>query len=219
MTANTNYNQDKIKPNDTNLDMKTIEKDLGKTGKLIENLAGCIRQLPKVDEKGRSECWFAEDLYAYKEKAARVVKIALEVLREYISPVKNEIRRCRKNLMQIRLDDSELHNVEAKKKYDRAKELQLLEIDKAEKRRKWLSEVIHKGERELIKAAEKRWPLGEPKAADNFNPEAVLKDVMSAKGAGLSFHDYVRQSPAHHSSTKEINSLISVGPIGGKLFS
>jgi len=197
--------------------MKTIDKDIVRAEKLIKNLISKAGQLPKVDSKGYSECPFAEDLYAYKETAAANLTKAVKILRKRIAPAKKEVDRCRQNLDQISSDSRKLHEEHARADYKNAKKAQLSEYNRAILRSKRLFETLKRAEDELKNAEIKKWPSGDPHAEDRFDPGAVLEDVISARKTGMSYSEYACENPQMPSTGKELNSLMAIGPIGGKL--
>ncbi|MBC2714917.1 MAG: hypothetical protein HF978_06370 [Desulfobacteraceae bacterium] len=207
MAENTSNNQNKY----AHVDMKTVDSFLDKVERILEELISKANQLPKIDENGFSECPFAEELYAYKEKAARNLEKAIKRLRQYILPVEREIERCRQNLKKISSDRQKLHDDEAKKNYNNAKEAQLSEYNQAIQRRKRLFEIIQKADKELEKAKEKKWPPGDLKEQNSFNPESASGSIVTPRNNGMPNHNH-RETPVFE---KEINSLISMGPIGG----
>ena len=195
------------------VDMKTVGKDLEELNKRIDELIEKIKVLPKVDSKGGSECPFAESLYAYKEMAARGVKKTVKKVRQYIPAVEKEVERCEHNYKRICDDCEKINNAEAKEKYEHARKFQWAECEKAFMRRKHFYETLDRAKKELEKAKEKKWPLGEPKADDSFDPEAVLEEVIK----GRSPMPHPTNAPASRRRShfsREINSLLSLGPLG-----
>jgi len=177
---------------------------------LLDKLTSKANQLPKVDEKGNSECPFAEELYADKEEALTEVAKESKKLEQYLDRVKWEIKRCRKNLEQIRFDRTNLTLDEARKQYDAAKETQQRELNKFIHLKKRLNDLKTRKNMLLKTAQDKRhtWPIGKPKRNDHFNPEAILDSVLASRSNGV--QDRLPSRPAFN---RELNSLLDLGPL------
>jgi len=190
--------------------METVDSFIETMEILIDELVSKANQLPNVDKNGYSECPFAEDLYADKEKAVDDVERALTKLMQYIDPVKGEVDRCRHNLKQINADSKMLRTDPAKKDYDFAKKIQASEYNQAIERRKKLFELIQRAVEELHKAKEKQQPLGKPEAQRNFNSAAV----SGPRGSGFQSIDLSSSRASKPSFNKEMSNLLSIGPLG-----
>ena len=68
----------------------------------VQQLESAIQSLPRVDEKGSSECPFAEDLFAQKEELEAKLSNAAPTLRAYLAALEREVSRCQGNLGKIR---------------------------------------------------------------------------------------------------------------------
>ena len=193
-------------------DLKNVDSFMDQLSQLIEGLNSKFRILPKVDDKGQSECPFAEDLYAEKEKAAKEVSKKLKEASRYADLLKQEIARFRRNLSKIGADAGSLNSVQAKEKYASAKKAQEFHIDKNDKRLRKLTDLIAKAEKLLQVALEKKWPLGEPKKS--FHPSQPPVDRKVSTGTPI--QGAMQGKPYRPSFKTESDSLIAIGPLGGK---
>jgi hypothetical protein len=166
--------------------------------------------LPKVDEKGYSECPFAEELYAYKEQAERVVVRESKKLQPYLELVKQERERCRKNLNRLRVDMNSLNLDEAKKKYEIAKHSLKRKYNKAVYQRTLLIDLIKRTDELLKVSRAKKWPLGKPQREESFDPGAVLDAAIEGRfSAG---YDPARVPPQGSKPlfNRQVNDLVSL---------
>ncbi len=182
---------------------------------VLDELVSMATQLPIVDEEGNSECPFAEELYAYKEEAVELVKEECKDLKPYLEIVEEEIERCRKNLDQIQKDENNLELYETKEQYDLAREAQQKELDHYVGYKNVLNDLLIRKEELLAMANDERhtWPLGKPRRADHFDPEAVLKAVLDGTFDPLRDPFDPRPMPSGNARTSEINSLVNLGPL------
>jgi len=195
------------------MELSEIDSMMDEMEELIWELSSKSNQLPLVDENGLSECPFAEDLYVYKERAARDVEIALEELRPCILPINNEISRCYQNIGYISFESQNLNSEKAKDNFDQAKNAQEKQHEGVVFRKERFLALIEMAEIELEKAAEKKWPLGEPKETDRFNPEAVLNSVVDGTFDEMRTPIHMKPKLSKPALNTEIDNLISLGPI------
>jgi hypothetical protein len=183
---------------------------------LLETLAAKINVLPMIDEEGNSECPFAEDLYEAKEDAEQKVTEELDKASHYISLLGQEIARLRGNHARISADAGSLNSAEAKERYLYAKRGLEQHIEKNLKQRDELMDLISKAERLLGLARSKKFPVKVHRKKSHVPP---------ARGAGTigsKATDMQEKSPPAPPSprpptTTEVDSLISLGPIGKKM--
>ncbi|RJR23280.1 MAG: hypothetical protein C4582_05635, partial [Desulfobacteraceae bacterium] len=154
---------------------------LSRLEKLLQNLSERIKVLPKVDEKGDSECPFAESLYFDKHEAAKELTHAVEKLSGYLNWVEEQIARCRKNENLIDTDRISLNSLEAREKYDHAKKSQELELRKYLYLKKSMLRLKAEAKALLAQADKKKWPLGVPQAGAGSSPEDILEAVMNRR--------------------------------------
>jgi len=204
-------NHDKREKQPSYMNLEDLDEFINHMEALLDKLTSKVNQLPKVDEKGNSECPFAEELYADKEEALTEVSKESKKIEQYLDRVKWEIKRCRKNLDLIRFDRTKITLDEARKQYDAAKEAQQRELNKFIHLKKKLND-LKTGKNMLIKTAQDKrhtWPIGKPKQNDHFNPEAILDAVVASRSNGV--QDRLPSRPALNS---ELNSLLDLGPLG-----
>jgi phage-related minor tail protein len=188
-------------------------KDIGSymelLDKLIEKLQAAVKILPKVDEKGRSECPFAERLYAEKEKAEEKLAEELNKASGYLDLVKEEIAMWKRNFTQIKTDADGLSLPQARQEYNKAKEATNIQINKNLKLQEKLLDLISKAEQHLQLSQEKKWPFGKPK--EGFSHVPILGGSLGNVGAAeFNGQSSVSQTPALNT---EIDSLMSLGPL------
>jgi hypothetical protein len=207
--------QDKDTNQYSDLKLEDLNSYIGHVEAVLDELQSKSSQLPKVDEKGNSECPFAEELYAYKEEAVILVKEESIQLRPYLGLVKKEIVRCRKNLEQIRADEANLEVYETKEEYDLAREAQQNGLDHFIGLENTLIDLLIRKDELLKEAGEERnkWPLGKPRRKDPFNPEAILNAILDGSYDPLRDPHDPRPLPSRSTPGNEINSLINLGPM------
>lgn len=191
--------------NDEILDLRGVDSFISFLGELIENLKTRIRILPVVDEKGQSECPFAEQLYFQKDEAEQKLNEHLKKGSKYSDLLSKEISRGHENLSRIKSDRSSLNNPQAKEKYEFALHAQKQNINKYIEQLKELENVISKATESLQMSKSSQWPLGKPKergfgSSNNTNSPKSL-------------HETDLSGP---SVKTEANSLISIGPLSGR---
>jgi hypothetical protein len=196
--------------NDLKVDMKTVDSFLDDMEGFVEELISNASQLPKVDKNGYSECPFAEELYARKEKAVKNVEKALKELQQFRATVKKEVDRCRHNLNLVGNDSKRLRTDQPKEGYDRARKAQVSEYNRAIMRQKKLFELFKRANEALKKAKEKKWPFGKPKSQNNFNPQAVLDAVVDSRRNGIRNTEFVSSHASRPSFNRETNNLLSL---------
>ena len=182
---------------------------------VLKDLEDKVNRLPKVDEKGRSECPEAEDMYAEKNEAVEKCVKYLKKGKKYVIFVEWQLASNRRNLSRIKAGHSKLDNTQAKEEYRTAIENCTFHFKKYSKRLKNLRSLISKANKLLKKAREKKWPLGKPEK--KFRPPPL----MAGRLAGGDYTNIqgpspvipVQQRPALNT---EINSLMSLGPLGNK---
>ena len=183
--------------------------------KVLKNLKDKVNRLPKVDEKGHSECPEAEDMYAEKEEAVEECVKYLEKGRKYVIFVEWQLATNRRDLSRIKSGHSKLDNTQAKEEYRTAIESCIFHFKKYSKRLKKLRSLISKANKLLKREREKKWPLGKPKK--RFRPPPLIAGRL----AGGDYTNIQGPSPIIPIQPKpglntEINSLMSLGPLGNK---
>jgi len=182
----------------SHLTLRDVDSAVGHMYSLLDTLETKTNLCPKVDEKGNSECPFAEDLYAQKEDAAEQVIAQVEILQILLALLEEEIASLRANLTKVESDTGALHSENAKEMYLSAQQGLEQYIQKNLDRKKEILDLISLAEEMLRLAHEKKWPLGEPERHSLFPPVTP----SSPSNSGLSLK-------------REVDGLISLGPIGG----
>ena len=204
--------------------MRNIDLSLESTDSKIKTVVNLLKalskktaELPRVDGKGQSECGWAEDLYAENEELIKKVTQNLKKLREHLSVVEKVITGHRQNLDQIRMDANSLHLSKAKKQYSFAELSQEFLYKKALEKKKALKDIFSWAEKVLNLAHGKRFPGGKPRK--KFRPPPEFFRGMAGQTANnqtnAGFHAKPASSP---SFSNQINNLMSLGPIGGRVF-
>lgn len=194
------------------LEMRDVNSMISHMPKLLEELKSKIDILPNVDKEGRSECPFAEDLYFEKEEVVEKVAAELRKLRKCIPVVDEEISTRRKSLATIRADARSLRLVKAREEYIHAEEGQVFQIKEKTKLRERLIDLISQTEDMLKLAQTKKWPLGEPQ--EKLRPPALSGGPVGLGSIGSLSPPPSTAVPPGPSLKSELDSLISLGPIG-----
>ena len=211
MKINENDQQTRRKEPD-DLSLEYVDSSISYKKGLVEELSSKTGQCPKVDQKGRSECPFAEDLYAEKEDVTEKVEKELQKLQRYLMLVEQEIARCSANLEQISADAGSLNIEQAKERYAAAKWSQESQYNKAVEQRNALIDLIARTEKTLAMARSKKFPGRKPQKGFRF-PAGGSEGWEATRSANGEAHE----TPPDRTSLKtEIESLISVGPLGRK---
>jgi len=82
-------------------DLKTIRTSIESAKALAEEVVAAVRQLPRVEPDGTSECPFAEELYAKKDALVQRLETQYSALCANMPPMEAEIQRCRHNLATV----------------------------------------------------------------------------------------------------------------------
>jgi hypothetical protein len=170
------------------------------TDKMLAQLAQKVRVLPKVDKKGRSECPFAEDLYADKEEAAAKVREALSEIPLYLGVVDREILRCKRNLNQVHTDAASLHLDKVQGRYHNAEETYRFQRNKYMQVRQRLIDLQTRAQKALQTARASEWPTGKPQKRGHGSAPVGIAPASHAKGS------------LGPSLPTEINGLLSLKP-------
>jgi hypothetical protein len=182
----------------SHLTLRDVDSAVNHMYSLLNTLETKTNLCPRVDEKGNSECPFAEDLYAQKEEALEEVRAQLEMLQILLELVEEELASLRANLTKVESDSGALHSENAKKMYLSAQQGLEQHIQKNLDRKKQILDLISLAKEMLRLAHEKRWPLGKPERHALSPPVTP----SSSFNSGLSLR-------------REVDGLLSLGPIGG----
>ena len=208
-----NNNRNQVRENSV-IKMDSVDSCMRSMEELLKKLSAKVNELPDLDGKNPSESEFAEDRYAEKEEMVDKVNEALDELHRYKEIVDREIERCKKNLDIIETDARSLNIDEAKEKYGFAKLSQEFEYKKSVCLARELSDLIFYSKKTLEVAGSKKFPGGKPEKKFKPPPE-VLENLDSKDRIGHKGLQPVSPHAPSPFSNKEIDSLLSLGPLGG----
>jgi len=193
-------------PNQEQLDLGSgLESALREIRSLTEKLLQIIHSLPKVEADGSSECPFARELYAKKEKMEQQLIGRLAMLHMYLAAVEKELARCKGNLGVISAHQTMLNRDEPKRMYSEAEIAQAAEYKRYIQKRDDIRETLALVEQALAEGSPHQYPGG----ADRDEPGTSVPSGFSP-GAGDSSGD--------PSVGEELEQLLSLGPVGKKAF-
>lgn len=125
---------------------------------LAEELVRAVRQLPRVEPDGTSECSFAEELYAKKEELEQQLRTRYGVLHSDLQFVESEIQRCKNNLVVVRARHDQLNGDRAREQFSQA-EVELSDYyERCVQTRDRVQEAIQFVQGILDAAASKKYP-------------------------------------------------------------
>ena len=188
--------------------LEDVDSDMKIMSTLLGELQSKINILPKVDENGRSECPFAEDLYFEKEKAAKKVSEYLEKMHRYVGLVEQEIVRFHNNIATIRADANSLFLIQAKENYKQAEESQIFHIKKTTDQKKDLLDLISRAEKMLQLARGEKWPGEKPEK--RFCPPAMTGGQAGLGNSGFQGQTPVESFPSRSPIKNEVDNLMSL---------
>jgi len=194
------------------LNVKNVDSFMKFFSGNVEQLIKKAGMCPKVDEKGRSECPFADQLYAQKEEMEKKVVNGLTKLGRYRELVDKEIKRFHGNLNQIRSNANRLHSKQAKEKYTNANVACASQIEKNRQRQKALLDLNLRAKKALNLARSKKWPVQKPKKKYRSRSARTSRSpIVASKG----FKNPASISPSTPLPRLEsaISNLMSIGPL------
>jgi hypothetical protein len=165
-----------------------------------EQLKRITESLPAVDPNGNSECPFARELYARKEKAERELIGRLPMLHQYLNAVEKELARCKGNLVVISSNETRLNGDNAKRMYSDAEVAQAAEYKRWVEKRDRIQETLEFVGRVLGAARTKQFPGGAG------GETSQLEAAAGGRPAG------------GESVGDELEHLLAMGPVGKRAF-
>jgi hypothetical protein len=181
---------------------------------LLEEHDSKVERLPAVDPDGRSECPFAEGLYAEKEELTERVEKESKKIRPYLEIVDREVERCVANLGRINSDGNSLSLDVAREKYGQAKRAQEAEYEKAIQQRRALIGLMAWAAKAIAEARSKVFPGGK-KTPHSFRPPFNVPEGRRMDSGNEGTGKPLIVQPSFKA---EIDSLISLGPLKNKNF-
>ena len=178
----------------------------------LRKVSTATRILPRVDEKGNSDCYFAENLYAQKEEAVEKARKRIKELRELLPLLDEKIARHKRILAQISKDMRSVSYDRAKAEYATARTGQENIYKRAIRRKKRILEVLKKAEEVLRKAESKKYPGKKPEKS--FQPAPI--GPMGTLGSTLvppPGPGPIGLGGAGFRPGSELKDLISLGPL------
>lgn len=158
-----------------------------------------IRQLPKVDKDGNSECPFAEELYARKEEAVEQVKSCLRKLYEYANWIEEQLGRCRQNASILSSGKDSLHTERPQITLSEAEQQQLAFCKRLESVAEKIEQTCRELEDAIREASQKEYPTGKPSKYPYFKTEDD-----SSEGTGETSSDLLADD--------NLKNIIDMGP-------
>ena len=128
----------------------------------MTELGHAMDHLPEVDPEGHSSDPDAETGYARKENAAKYVELRLNDLRPAAGALQREIKRKRKQLDIVEGDRGQIHNADARERYDISAGALRHEIDSLQAKLEAVEELMREAEQSLSEARQRKWPRGKP---------------------------------------------------------
>ena len=168
-------------------------------------LQRAVETLPRVDANGRSECPFAEDLYARKDELEANVGRAVVILQEFQAGLEQEVERCQRNLSRIRGDEGDLSTDVAIAKYDLAADKQQEEWERAMFDRNAVNMVLPRAVAVLEVARSKKYPGKTPERRESYRLPEITEIVSSPKPPSFRL--------PKSTVGGEIGGLLSAGPV------
>jgi len=134
----------------------------------MTELGHAMDHLPEVDPEGLSSDPDAETGYARKENAAKYVELRLNDLRPAAGALQREIKRKRKQLDIVEGDRGQIHNADARERYDISAGALRHEIDSLQAKLEAVEELMREAEQALSEARQRKWPRGKPEERPRY---------------------------------------------------
>ena len=193
---------------------------------LINELESKIEVLPKVDKYGNSECPFAERVYAQKEEAEKKLVEELGTLEECAALIPKELARCRRNSKRIFGAAKSLNLQEPRSQFLVAETVEDARYKEVTRYHEEVQLMIKKVKETLKKSQAKKFPGKIPQNLPAFPGRSSLPPPFAGvatpgssciPGPANSTSAGTTPDPAPAVSIgKELDGLISLGPIGRK---
>lgn len=167
----------------------------------INGLESAMNSLPHVDNQARSECPFAEELYAQKEELERQVTEDVGRLLGYMRAIDHDIARCRNNLARIRADSAKLNRDEVRDCFSAAEEAAQRKCREALQDKDAISIVLARAEAVLKVSRTRKFPGREPQRQFPFpGPDTPVPALPGSRVTGGDI-------------SEELDGLLSIGPL------
>lgn len=153
----------------------------------IVSLNNAVDALPFVDERGRSECHFAESLFAQKEEAEDKLRARKPFLQKCLMAIEEEQGKRAGERATILADAGKLALDAPRDYYDKALMQQGKRCDEIKEQCQEMQNLIDRTEAALARAAKHKWPLGIPRKPFQLPDEAGVgsADDAAVGAAGI----------------------------------
>jgi hypothetical protein len=163
---------------------------------VLEKLERSVQSLPRVNEKGGSDCPKAENLFAEKEELESKLSAAAPTLRAYLAALQWEVGRCQGNLEKIRAGGGSVVTPGAIDALDEAAQAAEDAVYHATTDRDSVMLVLPRVEAVLKVSRSHKYPGQEPKRKSL--PRDSTRPGVSSDGPVL---------------TRELEDVLSLGPL------
>ncbi|MCX5674663.1 MAG: hypothetical protein NTX87_06610 [Planctomycetota bacterium] len=140
------------------ISLTDVESTIESARSRAEELLEAVRSLPVVDEEGNSECPFAEELYAKKEKLQAEVEGLFRRLHECKADVEYLIENCKRNLVVVSANEDMLNGDRARAMFSEAEAALAARYKACLLLRDRIVETIRFVDKVLREAVVKRYP-------------------------------------------------------------
>jgi hypothetical protein len=161
----------------------------------VRTLTSKLEILPRVNEKGGSECAFAEDLFAQKEEAAAELREDLSKLLSRKRELDEELARCHHNLNQVGIDATRLRTHPALEAYDAATQMLIQQAESLERELDTVVMLIAIVSAVLKRADRQKFPGRQPKRSTVPGSPDKTRVIPSPKPVSPMVGDMVGLGP------------------------
>ena len=163
-----------------------IQGSLATAAASISKLRAAVQVLPEVNGEGHSECPFAQELYAEKERREAEVQAKVGLLHEHRWVVRAEIGRCERNLGTISGHASQLNSDGPRSHYAQAESQLETQLERWRQMLDRIEELIRDAEAALSEASAKPFPGGTSDVpAPPLTPPTSVPSIPAIPGAPL----------------------------------
>ena len=140
------------------MSLQDLDQIQAATQQKVEQLYNAVHSLPKVDNEGHSECPFAEDLYAKKNKLEQEVSHMVCELHMYLAWIGEELSRGTRNLAVLAEHQRRLYGEGQRERYTEAEKVQQCECNDLAERRESILRLLEHATAVLHEAAKRQFP-------------------------------------------------------------
>ena len=174
-------------PSDAPPKFAEVESDLQAAESTAEALQRAAESLPRVDEDGHSDCPFAEELYAKKDKLQEELQGLIERLQSHHAAIEKEIAKIKNNMVVISTHQDQLHGDRPREYFSEAE----AELAALYKRYVQLRDRVADGIEVVLKVLSDAWgrkyPGGKPREhpwAGEDDPSPGQEPLMPRRPPG-----------------------------------